>query len=821
MDIDILRKKLSIPYVMDQYGQAPVSVEAGRLRYHNPFREDNNPSFDVWYDEERGWRAGDYAEGWTGSAIDVVDRFQDAEGEPLFAHASAMYISQLESDWTDPVVQREKKKFNAEEAHVRVSSAQAGGKGETALRGVVAQMAHEGTHPGLVAADPTRVAHAWRLGGEGGDILAPYYDLDGELSGYKVRSGDRKFNAPGARLGLYGIWKLTDDDRPILLVEGESDAWAAQDALPEMCVLGVPGAGAQPEQVGASALADRTVYLCFDGDEAGQRAARTWSEDLGGRGATVLYIPMPDGFDVCGLTVDRIRALPSEARAPLPAPEDFIRAGHVYAKPRSQGAAKPVSNWVLDLRKEVVGDQGDIGYEGILQPVNRVVVLPAAATSTANQLATWCRKNGVAWTGGSQDNARLLQLMQSEALTVPRGRMTRRVGLHGTSFVWHDGHIGDEDWTWVPPVAEVDVASMLHITPAPVHVQGTFTSLMHMYHARVMTPLLAWLATAPLRPLFPQYPNVFVSGASGAGKTTLLELAVSTFSGSSLRTGLGSASPYGIEAMFSASNGFPLLIDEYRNGSKKEAMERVDTLLRLAYTGMFDQKGGQQEDKSKVSKILSDCPVIVSGEDSLIETSTTDRSILIRLRKQDRGTLTHIQRAQSAGFAHRYLTWLQQQLPMDVHVTPFEQDGLNDRQQYNIGVLQFGWRLLREFIESTLTDAERINWVFPALDLSLVLEETREAASQNPTTDAVKWAVDEQLDCVWLDPELGVLYVQPQQLLVEINRSGAAFKLPGSNATTIKKILLDEHDGKQVRVRKPHGGPNAVHCVAIPADVLD
>ena len=817
MDTDILRKKLSIPYVLWAHDHAPVEQSNGRLRYRSPFRQDRNPSFDVWYDDERGWRAGDYAEGWQGSSIDVVERF--GYDNPI-AEATELYVHQVESGWTEPDVKREKKKFDADAAQQRVAESQANGRGETALRGAVARMHVDGTHPGLVGADPSRVVRVHRLGGEGSDILAPYYNLDGDLTGYKIRTEDRKLNAPGAALSLYGLWRLTDDV-PIFLVEGETDTWAAQDALPDMCVLGMPGASAQPERVGAAALANRTVYLCLDGDEAGQRAASVWVPDLQARGCTVLLVPMPEGHDVCSLTVDRIVQLPSQARAPLPPPQDFVRQGHVYAKPRANGPAREVSNWALDVRKEVVGENDEVGYEGILQPTQRPVVLPAASTSTANQLGNWARQNGVAWTGGSQDHARLLQLLQHEALTVPRGRMTRRVGLHDNSFVWHNGHIGEEDWTWVPPVAEVDVKSMLRVVDEPVSVRRVFDAMLAMYHPRVMTPLLAWLATAPIRTLFHQYPNVFVSGASGAGKTTLLELAVTTFSGSSLRTGLGSASPYGIEAMFSASNGFPLLIDEYRNGSKREAMERVDTLLRLAYTGMFDQKGGQQEDKSKVTKILSDCPVIVSGEDSLIETSTTDRSILLRLRKDDRGDLGPLRNTPTEGFAYRYLTWLQQQMPVDINVVPFQQDGLNDRQQHNIGVLQFGWRVLHEFIESTLSDAERIAFTMPALDLSLVLEETRQAATQNPTIDAVHWALDQEFDCVWIDPELGLCYVQAQQLLIEVMRNGNTFKLPGSNATTIKNILVDEHGGVEKRVRKPHGGSHPVRCIAIPASVVD
>jgi hypothetical protein len=149
---------------------------------------------------------------------------------------------------------------------------------------------------------------------------------------------------------------------------------------------------------------------------------------------------------------------------------------------------------------------------------------------------------------------------------------------------------------------------------------------------------------------------------------------------------------------------------------------------------------------------------------------------------------------------------------------PFRTAGLNDRQQHNIGVLQLGWRLLCQFIESTLSDAERIAWDPPQLDLSMVMEETTEAAAQNPTWDAVQWALDQELDCVWEDENF--IYIQHQQLLVEINRSGTSFKLPGSNATTLKKILIDEHGGEAKRCRKPHGGGNPVHCVVVPVSVV-
>ena len=133
---------------------------------------------------------------------------------------------------------------------------------------------------------------------------------------HKVRKADgTKLNAKGASLVLYGLWKLGDSDldQPVLLCEGETDCWAAQAHCPSFQIIGVAGVGHQPEKLGAEALAGRTVYLAFDGDEAGRGALSKWNRYLSVLVCKVFNIPMPDGADIASMTPEEVASLPSRA----------------------------------------------------------------------------------------------------------------------------------------------------------------------------------------------------------------------------------------------------------------------------------------------------------------------------------------------------------------------------------------------------------------------------------------------------------------------------------------------------------------------------
>src|SRR5690606_23794116 len=139
---------------------------------------------------------------------------------------------------------------------------------------------------------------------------------------------------------------------------------------------------------------------------------------------------------------------------------------------------------------------------------------------------------------------------------------------------------------------------------------------------------------------------------------TLTEKVLRIFSGSEITTNLTSTTPYAVTSFFAASNAIPVWFDEYRPGAREDAKSQLDQLLRDAYTGQPSWKGGLTDNKAEVTEVPTVVPVVVTGEESFIETSHTDRMVLVRLTKDGRGNLDLLDQIPSSGFAHAYLSWL-------------------------------------------------------------------------------------------------------------------------------------------------------------------
>tara|TARA_R100001460_G_scaffold107309_1_gene155831 strand:+ start:5401 stop:7827 length:2427 start_codon:yes stop_codon:yes gene_type:complete len=790
MELSDLRHLLAVPYVMEQYGHHAVEQTSSRIKYHNPFRVDNNPSFDVWYDSERGWRWGDFAEGTQGSSIDLVQRFESLTDKEAIDKAYELVVKQKVDRYENPTLVEAKKEFDYESAHDYLARGRS--NAVNAVNAMLWRMID--SHPAIAHLNPEYLVKEWQLSSDGNDVLVPYMD-EKDLVGYKIRKPDgTKLNAKGANMVLYGLWKLGDshEDQPVMLCEGETDCWAAQAHLTSFHALGVAGAGHQPEKLGAEALAGRTIYMAFDGDEAGRNALSKWHRYLSAHNCKIYNIPMPDGADIASMSPKEVASLPDRALVQMPKPEGLVRRLNQYVKVRGENDT-PVSNWSLLLNKRLVGDEGQEAFEGVLLPTNKVVVLPSDALSSRASLVRWCISNQVAWTGSAQDHDKLLQLLQHDSFLVPEGRMTSRVGYHSGDIVWHDGHLGTDSWTYVPPLNDIDVKGKISVVNNPVNTPAVLHGLMEMYSSDVMTPFLAWLALAPIRPLFKQFPSLVVSGASGTGKTTLVEKVLEVFSGSSINATLTNTTAHAVASFFGASNAFPIWFDEYRFGARQDAKQQLDQMLRDAYTGQRSQKGGAYENKQRLISYASDVPVVVSGEDSVIETSLTDRSILLRLTKRKKGSLDTISSVDTAGFAHSYLSWIASN-DHDPKVQLHSDTSLNDRQRYNLGFIDLGWRYLRDFVESAYPALQ-----IPDIDVSMVREKAATAASENPILDAVLWAMESGLGCVWKDDN-DMICISADSLLVEIRKAGT-FTLPVTNTRGLKDYLIDVYGAEEKRKR--------------------
>lgn len=282
---------LPIAFVMEQFGYDVVDVDPdGRLHCLCPFHADTAPSFDIFGD-----RWGCFPCGKTGDVLDLIREGKGGNFGEVVGLAEEL-LSQLPANWI--AEQKEfyqKREFNLNESIERIRNSYSDTWGLERIA------SHYGWPPSEFLRD------RWRVGCEWNQVLIPYFDREGALVSYRRRGiGTHVISAPGTRNDtLYGEWLDTDPDKPILLCEGESDTWAADYILGSShACLGVPGAGNSLSSFASVSFNGRYVVIALDGDEAGQRAALRWYEDLKPLAAEVsIWVP-PEGKDIRQLLLE-------------------------------------------------------------------------------------------------------------------------------------------------------------------------------------------------------------------------------------------------------------------------------------------------------------------------------------------------------------------------------------------------------------------------------------------------------------------------------------------------------------------------------------
>lgn len=289
-----IKQALPIAFVAEQAGMRLIAGE-GRLHAICPFHPDTDPSFDI-YPWGGGERFGCFACGAGGDVLDFIQRmwrlgFRDAceMGKRGVARMKAL-------GWERPVLGAV---FEWNEAAATEMYRRGG------LGGLEEIVANKGW-----CFSPEHLSARWGCRSMGDQLLVPVWDETKALVGIKHRplNGARSLiSLPGSRLRttLYGAHRGLRMDGyampgPVLLCEGESDAWTASWLLQDrhMNVLSLPaGCGAAPARL--DLLRGRRVYIAFDGDDPGRMSAGRWKDALGDA-ATVLALP--DGEDITSTT---------------------------------------------------------------------------------------------------------------------------------------------------------------------------------------------------------------------------------------------------------------------------------------------------------------------------------------------------------------------------------------------------------------------------------------------------------------------------------------------------------------------------------------
>ena len=816
-DLKELKQHLKMEFVMRSYGHEPDSGGEGKLFYFSPFRDDERASFDVFSqtigrDTEPSERYGDRASSMPdGDVFDLIGKFEPALSLPAtYDKARDLLAEQIRSDWEPSVDIKSQalQAFHPSQLEVLMEYSRP-------VEGTPIWQEVISTRPALV--DAVMPADRLRYDPRSGTLVFVLKNEFGEAVGARLRYPEvdgvsRKQAIVNSKQALM---RMEDPStKPVFLTEGETDLYAAWAVLQDDYeVLGVPGVGNLPEKLAGSYLDGREVTIAFDGDAAGLEGMLAWASYLGTRGCTVRVAILPDGKDISELQAERIKLLPARTRVLPPAPDKIARSSDQFVWFKGEDA-EAISNWSFEPLSVLAGEDGTRSYQGLLNPGARPVVLPDAALSSKATLISWGRAHQARWFGSDTQVQGLAALLDHEAAFLPEGRQTSQVGLHEGTFVWPSGTIGPDPTFYAPPTLDPGfTSSMFFIKDRPVDRIAVFEAMYNSQNHAVTGPILAWLAAAPLRSRFPQFPVLNVSGASGSGKSTLIEHLVAAFSGSDISVNLTSTTPHGVHGLINSSNGFPVRFDEYRPGARKTAKDALDQTLRDAYDGATSAKGGQATDKNVVSRIRTNCPIIVTGEDDFQEVSHLDRMVLVRLMKSEQGNLGVLQDLDSSGFAHAYMASLQttdawiEEPPVytSYHLAAKE------RTEFNLQVLEVGWWNLNRFLQQ-----QDPGYVIDRLDLSRVAETIASTKDSSPVLDLAQAIYEDSLfpnsgDTVWADDDY--LYIRAQNLL-NAHRNYPTIVLPGSNTRTVSGVLEDSHgfeacrvykNGQQVRAhRAPH-----------------
>lgn len=799
-DAASLKEALPIAYVLEK-ASINATQEGNRLTFFCPFHDDTNtPAGSVFGEGLARWSCWACGAPRAGDVLDLIQQLAQLDGETLVFvevcdRARELVVELEASEWSGPRSAAPRKQIDADTVARIVDRAQ-GNNDYSLIDELIDTKRHRDGEDSnrysvefLIEQFGLGVTEMRTQTGWQDEIVIPYRDAVGNLVSYKHRTPESKALAPSGAWPkdlYYNAWRNDKPDADILILEGESDVWNAQYEVGNTYrVLGIP-TGVSTRPANTDAFKGKNVLLAFDGDKAGREGAARWAEALKQAGANVRIVPIPEGKDASGVAAS-LRSLCKSAR-PVVAPPSGLRAtdnGYVRAGSTSDTL---VSNFTLEPLRELV-DTEQTAYEVRIMPGGKTSVIADKDLQNKGAMVKWTLKNKRAWYGTDRDVTILLGTLQAQCVYLPIGRMTHVAGLHDSHFVWPGAHIGPDPWRYVSP--GVNLESSMDIRPGSWSPEYIHT-LRKIHTRSVVDPILSWLVAATCRSLFKEFPLLAISGPHGSGKTRTLETLLRGVTGTYIAKTLTGTTPFAVISGFAATNGFPVVFEEYRHGAREDAKQAFEQLARDAYTQQRSEKGGMGQVWSEITSIIPSAPVIVSGEDMFSEGSHIERMILIQMYRDGQNAIAFAEANswQHNGLPYALLTYIHRRLfegsLRDFTVIPYAgETTLGPRQRTNVGVLNFGWKLLQDFME----DADDY---LDAPDFSLVISELQEANAHTPIEDAIKWCLEELDAMAFVKMRDDYIYVRVENFVSFINerkrRGDLSFTLPG-RAPSVKKYL--------------------------------
>lgn len=799
-----------------------VATGDGRSSGLCPFHADANPSLDVFGYGER-WGCFPCDRG--GDLFDFIGDYWELTGFAARFEKAIQLLEQFQSEggtW-EGVVDRAGpvRKVTPQEIAPEIQAAW-----DTIKRQTTKPVIDLLERKGISDIDPKWLIDTWRLGiSPQMDVLAPYYNREDLLVSYKTRSPKRGgwFARKGASLtALYGEWMSTGPmaESHVWLCEGETDTWLASWLMRGRGIaLGLPaGAGSRISDEWVDLLRDRRVTLVMDADKAGRNAAVRWWEHLNAVCREVL-ISFPDS-DLCD-SKDPLAVLEGGSVVTTTAGFVVARADNkAYQKITQNGAGEVLSNFVFEPTKRItymdsLGKPVVDGYEGhFADQSSRIVRIKSTDFATAADMRSWAIEHGRSWYDSSPKyTMSLLDQLQSQKPFLKEEIAVPVAGLWG----WETGNpvfvlprgsggsigsaIAREKWSFYEGGSKYDIGGRYLLQDRGQMDVAVIRALHKLNDPGVTTPLIAWMAVAPLRAMAREFPPMAVLGGSGSGKTSMTLAVMKLFWGwQGAEQNLTNTTPYAVKQASAAANGLPMWWDEYRHGARRDTFAAVGQVIRDSWTMGVSTRGGVGEDLSRIEQTAAVAPLLLSGEAGLEERSHQDRVVVVSLSKGGRNAealqvvMDDVQGTGGGVLGRMLIEWEMEQIDRGNLLLVAGAPRMMDRQEQGLSVLRWGWAIWREFLRDRF--GIKLEW---DLDLGVVQAE-REGLDDFPEVGALWEAIQsgakeprsgDMVPVAWIEDEALDIVCVRSRAFYRWAVDGAGFVLPGGERATNQ--LLKNH----------------------------
>ena len=447
-----------------------------------------------------------------------------------------------------------------------------------------------------------------------------YKDAEGRLLGYVVRfdSADRKEVLPyswcreaagsaswrwrglPAPRPLYALDRLAQrPDAPVLIVEGEKAADAAQEHFPDYVSITWSGGSGATGKADWAPVAGRRVTLWPDADVAGLRAMEEVARIVRKAGAAAvneIKLPedLPEGWDLADEVPPNLRiaellaaAQPMATSFEWPFGYRVSKRGLVWRDP---GDDEKPELWLagpFSVAAET-RDQGGTSWGVLLQWLDHdgrehKLALPRSALAgDAADARRLLLDGGLDIAPGRKAREHLTALLTS-VRSPARMTATSRIGWHGNTFVLPDECIG-------PDASEPLLLQTITALSHAFHQKGSLPEWQDQIaryaigNSRLAFALSAAFAAALVQVCDAESGGLHFRGASSIGKTTVLAIAGSVWGGAELGgyTKSWRATSNGLEGVALAHCDALLCLDEaLANSTARGRRSRVLAGQRL------------------------------------------------------------------------------------------------------------------------------------------------------------------------------------------------------------------------------------------------